>query len=199
MRDVPLAVVDSFLRGFKNHPGSPTTESEPVLTYIRKRKHELSRWDVLFAGLMHKSRDSFTSDLLGFPLFCQRRAPGKRSKEGTLMVTNKQRVASRGVEKAGLTEAEVRTAEKMYDASEPSTKNYPDRIYRQERKKPLLIVHLLAIGREGSDQPKEGPVAAWSMSFPKTDKEDERVEYVVNKTWHREHFGDDDTDDDDEQ
>jgi len=115
------------------------------------------------------------------------------------MVTNKQRVASRGVEKVGLTPAEIERAENEFRQSRPDAKNFPDRIYRAERTKPLLIIHLLAIGFEGEDLSSETPVTAWSMSFPKTDRAEKRVEYIVNKTWFQEHFGEDDEDEDDEQ
>lgn len=199
VRDVPVDLIDTFLLGFKNHPGSPATESDPVRLYIAKRGNELDQWDVLFAGLRRGTSNSLTCDVLGFPLICQRRAPGKRSDGSMIMVTNKQRVASRGVEKVGLSDAEVRRAEARFDASEPNTENYPDWIYRRERTRPLLIIHLLEIGREGEGQRNEGPIAAWSMSIPDTDRDEERVEYFVNKTWYREQFGDDDTDDDDEQ
>ena len=37
------------------------------------------------------------------------------------------------------------------------------------------------------------------LACPKTEGHEERVEYVVNKTWVQEQFGDDDMDDDDEE
>ena len=199
VRDVPVGLVDAFLGAFKNHPGSPATESEPVRRYIANRADELSEWDVLFAGVRRAMADSIICDLVGFRLVCQRRAPGDPKDRATLMVTKKQRVASRGVERVGLTDAEARMAEKRYRFSEPRTKNYPDWIYRRVRRKPLLLIHLLAIGMEGADQAKEGPVAAWSISFPHTDQIEERVEYVVNKTWIQGRLGDDDRDEDDEE
>ena len=40
-------------------------------------------------------------------------------------------------------------------------------------------------------------MVAWSISFPSTRLEEERVEYVVNTTWYQEHYGDDEDDDED--
>ena len=201
VRDVPAAAVDAFLGIFRNHPGSLATESEPVRRYIAARAdNELSKWDIYFAGVQRRTKRSLVDSRLGFELVCQRRAPGKRSDGSMLMVTNKQRVSSRGITRVGLTEAEVKAAESEYRASGTSTpgsvKNYPDHIYTRVRTKPLLVIHLLAIGTEDDNLSTTSPIAAWSISFPETRLAEKTVEYVVNTTWYREHFGDDDADDD---
>ena len=201
VRDVPVEMVDAFLGAFRNHPGSPATESDPVRRYIDLRSDdELDRWDVLFVGVRHPTERSLVDRRLGFSLVCQRRAAGKRSDKRTLMVTNKQRVSSRGITKIGLTDAQVQKAENDYDANRLSPSggapNYPDWIYGRVRSRPLLVIHLLAIGDEGDDLSRNTPVAAWSISFPGTIHRESRVEYVANTTWYQEHYGDDDSDDD---
>ncbi len=201
VRDVPVKLVDAFLGAFRNHPGSPATESDPVRRYIDPRsQNELSRWDVLFVGVQRRHKRSLFDQSLGFPLVCQRRTAGKRSDRSMLMVTNKQRVSSRGITKVGLTKSQIRTAESEYDANRSptpgGTTNYPDHIYTRIRSKPLLVIHLLAIGAEDDDLSNADPVAAWSISFPETRLADKTVEYVVNTTWFQEHYGDDDSDDD---
>ena len=201
VRDVRVELVDAFLGAFRNHPGSPATESDPVRRYIELRSaDELSEWDVLFAGVGRRTACSLVDDSLGFSLVCQRRALGKRSDMSTLMVTNKQRVSSRGITKVGLTETQAQDAENEYNASRtPSpdgATNYPDWIYGKVRSKPLLVIHLLAIGRKSDDLSQDTPVAAWSISFPGTKLDERKVEYVVNATWYEEHYGEDDSDDD---
>jgi DNA (cytosine-5)-methyltransferase 1 len=74
------------------------------------------------------------------------------------------------------------------ELGDSDVRNYPDRIYRERRTRPLLIVHLLAIGEAEADLSKERPVVAWSISFPRTNLEEDRVEYVVNTTWLRENY-----------
>ena len=118
VRSVPLAAVDAFLSAFKNHPGSPATASEPVRRYIENRADELSEWDVLFAGVRRDTPESLVYDLQGLRVVCQRRSPRKHPDDSALMVTSKRRVASRGVEKVGLTDAAVARAEEA--ASAPS-------------------------------------------------------------------------------
>lgn len=203
VRDVPVTLVDEFLSAFRNHPGSYTTSIEPVRQYIALRaESELGKWDVLFAGLRRATPHSLVDDRLGFPLVCQRRSEAKRTRGdiSMLMVTNKQRVSSRGITKVGLTETEARRVEEEYNAekhrSGSEARNYPDWIYTRARTKPLLVVHLLTIGDTNENLSKSEPFAAWSISFPGTALEEKRVAYVVNTTWFREHFGEDDTDDD---
>ena len=115
----------------------------------------------------------------------------------------KRRVATRGIEQVGLPRSQRRGAEAAYREDEAArgrgdrkTWNYPDRIYRAVRTRPLLVIHLLAIGEADEDLSGETPVVAWSISFPKTVNPEEAVEYVVNSTWFRDHVGDEDSDDD---
>ena len=68
--------------------------------------------------------------------------------------------------------------------------HFPDWAYRQERTRPLLMIHLIDVQPTESDIPPDQPVAAWGISFPGTAREERRVEYVVNTTWLRENFGD---------
>ena len=204
IRNAPVSVVEAFLLAFRNHEGSSKTEIEPVRSHINaRRSDELAEWDILFAGVTAKeaSPQSLRDSTLGFTLICQRRTAGARSDTRTLMVTNRQRVSSRGVEKTGLTEHEVRHAEEHFASVQHGSKShgrvhYPDWAYRKFRSKPLLVVHLLAIGKEGDDLREETPVVAWSISFPSTLLEEDRVEYVVNTTWYQEHYGDEDDDED---
>ena len=204
IRNAPVSVVDTFLMAFRNHEGSAKTEIEPVRSYIgARRADELAMWDIFFPGVTPKeaSPQSLKDSSLGFTLVCQRRAAGARSDARTLMVTSRQRVSSRGVEKTGLSEREVRHAQEHFDTVQQGSKrgrraHYPDWIYRKFRSKPLLVVHLLAIGEEGEDLHDETPVAAWSISFPSTRREEEKVEYVVNTTWYQEHYGDEEDDED---
>ena len=202
VRRVPVQLVDAFLLAFRNHEGSTITETGPVREYIRQRQaDELREWDILFAGVTRKQAPAkpLEDSSLGFPLICQRRAKGRRSDDATLLITNKQRVSSRGIARIGVDDGDARKAEDKYDANNATaTKraNYPDRIYGPVRKRALLVVHLLAIGAENADLRGQEPKVAWSISFPATSREEEKVEYVVNTTWEREHYPEDDDEED---
>lgn len=197
---VPVGLVREFIASFVNHPGSLLTDTGPVCQHIDDRAAtELAHWDVLFASLKKREDMGLSDDSLGITINCPRRSEADRSRNDptTLRVTNKQRVASRGVEKTGLTDAQIEDAQREYrerDDAKPSKDgswNYPDRIYRAKRERPLLTVHLLAIGAEEDDLRGTEPVVAWSISFPGTELEEKKVAYVVNTTWVRENFSED--------
>jgi hypothetical protein len=199
LSEAPVELVEQFLSEFRNHPASMLTESGPIRRYIDERREtELSRWDILFASVRQTDSKTLVDDSLGAEISCQRRAEGKNSNASILYVTNKQRVSSRGIEKTGLTPQQVKDAERKYREApgkkpQPGSKpiNYPDRVYRAERERPLLIVHLLAIGEDAADLSNDKPVVAWSISFPTTGLKETLVEYVVNDTWLRENYPDD--------
>ena len=199
VRSAPVSTVLNFLSSFRNHDGSHLTETDPVRRYIDERSTgELKDWDILFAGVDGRSKRTLLDCSLGFELACQRRAQGRRrSDKQTLLITNKQRVASRGVEEIGLTRDEVKQAKEKYRREKghhDGPLNFPDRIFRDVRRQPLLIVHLLAIGEMDDDLSSTKPVVAWSISFPRTGLEERKVEYVVNTTWFQERYGEEDED-----
>jgi hypothetical protein len=199
LQDVSVQPILAFLSEFVNHEGSLLTDGDPIRKYIEARSDsKLARWDVLFASLVRKDGKE-VDNRFGIPIVYQMRTAGSRSSADTLHVTNKQRVASRGVEKTGVPPEDARRAEEAYrakleherrieDADEAL--NYPDLIYRSVRGRPLLILHLLDIHPKAAGQHKE-PVVAWSISFPKSETDEERVSYVVNRTWLRENYQDD--------
>lgn len=200
LSEVPAGPVRDFIASFVNHPGSLLTDTGPVCQHIDDRAAtELAKWDVLFTSLQKREDNGLSDKSLGVNINCPRRSEGDRSRNDptTLRITNKQRVASRGVERTGLTEKQIEDAQNEYVArgdarpAKDGSWNYPDRIYRSKRERPLLIVHMLAIGKEQDDLSQSVPVVAWSVSFPGTELEEKKVAYVVNTTWVRENFSDD--------
>lgn len=202
LQNIPVSLVKEFIGEFQNHPGAMLAEKDPLQLYIENRAAtELAKWDVLFAGLKDCDELGLTDSSLGIIINCQRRSPGKRSDKNTLHITNKQRVASRGTEKAGLSTEQIELAERHYcedkkvksiENEKEKSINYPDRIYRSvSGRRPLLVLHFLAIGQSNDDLSHEKPVVAWSLSFPSTQMEEKKVEYVVNTTWLRENYGQD--------
>lgn len=198
LTDAPVTVISQFLGKFDNHPGSMLTDPKPIMRYIQDRENgELAKWDILFASLRQPDAVSLVDTSLGISINCQRRRAGDKSDARTLRITNKQRVASRGVERTGIDAHDVDKVHREYCSAQgiadstSSRINFPDRIYRAVRKKPLLIIHLLKIDAPNSNDSIEQPVLAWSISFPKTELPEKRVEFVVNTTWMRENFKED--------
>lgn len=204
---VPVEVIDDFLLAWVNAEQSITTQIEPIRHYIRKRKDdELSSWDVHIATL--KTGDLDTS--LGWPIIPITRKIGAFDLDrGFISIGgSKMRVSSRGVEKLGLTDELAAKVEAEYREERrfaPDAKvNYPGKIYREVRKRPLFALYLVSIKEldnstitNHADFPEE-PVVAWAISFPKSARADEKVEYIINTTKQRELFGEPDEDEDEE-
>ena len=88
----------------------------------------------------------------------------------------KDRVASRGDEKLGLSEEQQTQAQKL---AEEDNKQPSDFHYRTVRNKPLLMVHLLDLGKGKNKQLK---VPAYGISFPPGNYS-ESIDVVANKVW----------------
>jgi len=186
------------------------TDPGPVARYIRDRDtSELAFWDVLFTSVRPTDDPATIIDheSTGLSIYCQRRTAGSKSDNFSLRITNKQRVASRGIEKTGLSEMDIERAESKYREVNPAPAtsgnggrplNYPDLIYRNERTRPLLIVHLLRVTDSNRKDESTQPIVAYSISFPRTSMDEKRVEYIVNTTWLRENFPEEFEPEDDE-
>ena len=208
VRDVPVELVDEFLAGWRNAEQSVTTDPGPVRSYIRARKaDELQSWDVLISSLA-KGEPDLT---LGKPIVPTSRYVDLHDLKHDFMSFSgkRMRVASRGIEKAGVDTAKAAAAEKRYREDKNKTVgeqvNYPDSIYRRERDRGLFILHFVQAKAPDGKEAAKGvelipsePVAAWGISLPVSSRPAERVEYVVNTVRYQELFGEEDEDDDQE-
>ncbi|ELF6471909.1 Z1 domain-containing protein [Vibrio vulnificus] len=196
LRDVPIQYIDEFLAGWSNTPESVITETGPVRSYLSARKgDELALWDLLIPSLQKGAKDN----TLGVSIIPTNRSINLDDLKGGYMSFSgkKMRVASRGIEKAGVEPSKAQAAENAYDKNG----NYPDSIYRQVRDKPLFILHFVKPkapkGKEGDDRVAlipSYPVVAWGVSLPVSKKASEKVAYIVNTQRYKELYGEDDID-----
>lgn len=200
---VPLGIIDDFLRGFENHPDSPLSATDPIRKYIGERRDdELEEWDILVTSLAAKPEKS-AEDIAGWSIVPINRSIGVDDlAKGLLSISGaSSRVASRGMEKAGLTDKLRKLAEDDYrdevKAPPEARLNFPDRIYRARRLRPLLLLYNIRIKDDQVEDKLKtkvptGPVVGWGVSFPVSSKPDQKVEYILNTTKLRELFGEDD-------
>lgn len=199
--NVPVEAIIAFLDAYENDDGmSPKSMKKPILEYIEDRWQtdgELTLWDVLVA---HGSKGNPAVDLpvVGVVEF-EQRYPGSKTSSDVLVVGEKHRLSSRGVEAAGLNDAEIKAAEAEYASDHVSsgTSNCSDLYYRQKRKIPLLVLHPVIVKFNESqvntmaENGKKLPAFwsswnaaecayGWSVSFPHTDKQTMPVTYVLN-------------------
>lgn len=169
-RDVPVEVVVGFLTRFECHLSFAGQKSD-VVSYLERiaTKHPLA--DVLLISPAGGSGGEHP-----FTLRNQVRAVGKDQPNGTAWRLNKDRVASRGDEKLGLSD-ELR-AEARKVAGDDGSEGVSDTHYRMVRNRPLLMIHSL----EPKGDSVTGSTAAFGMSFPYGDYST-TINVVVNKVW----------------
>ena len=198
--NVPTQYVIEYLGNYVNDDAlSPKSQKKPVLDYIDDRMldGELGLWDVLIA---QGEGEPFTL-MDAVRIKRELRFPGEGTTQDSIVVGEKHRLASRGVEKTGLSLAEIREAEsEFYNNPQNKDRNVADRYYRKHRTKPLLILHPVMMcytkrqintkREKGILTPPAGnwpdwehmePAYGWSISFPHTDKQTKLVEYVFNQ------------------
>lgn len=212
IRDVPVSAIDEFLAGWRNEERSVTTDPRIVRSYIRPRRaDQLKLWDVLIPSLDGDD----TTDLLGTPIVPANRSVDLNDLTHDFMSFSGKamRVASRGIEKAGVDPARAAEVERNYRQKKGlavgERANFPDKEYRKVRERGLLILHFVKAKRpleatldENSRKlaakiPSQ-PVVAWGMSLPESLYDDEGEEFIVNSIKFKELFGEEDEDDDQE-
>lgn len=204
-KGIPVDLIDEFLASWQNHEQSKTTDPAAIRSYIRARKYdELKTWDVLIVSLQQGEQDC----TLGTPVVpINRFVDLDDLKENYVSFSGAgMRVASRGIEKAGVDNTKALEAENVYRERENKTDiervNYPDRIYRRVRDHGLFILYYVKArapaGQENDDRVKlipAFPIVAWGISLPVSARPQEKVEYVVNTKKYKELFGEEDEDD----
>ncbi|MGV7205795.1 Z1 domain-containing protein [Xanthomonas citri] len=201
-RDVDTADILDFVASFSVHPGQLEMQTAPLTAYIRDRK--LTQWDVVVVSNSRAKAPDDVEDMHGLSIGLQERIVEQRKIsrfENALLVSGtKRRVASRGVERIGLSDEEVQRAKAAHGESK---KSIPDRLYRAERTRPLLMLHLLRTKTKEHAKAEEvlGEMyAAYGLSFPKLEsgEEEKLVRYTANLIAYRELYGSVDDEQDDE-
>jgi hypothetical protein len=186
VQDVPVEIIEEFLVKFKVHPDFAERKAA-ALAYLQALTERHPMGDVLLISVAKNGEDRSR-----FRLGAQERASARRSDDAWRM--SKDRVASRGDEKLGLTDAQQDEAKSIAETDEPG-KAPSDFHYRSVRKKPLLMIHVL--GPVGSSD-DTNRVPAFGLSFP-PGHYDTQIEVVANAVWiERMHGGSFDTPDEDE-
>lgn len=196
-KEVSASSVKDFLRAFRNHDDAcMKTQADPVTAYIAARETtELGKWDVCLYS--PADADGPPSRVRGYTVLQQLRGADYRSpSDGSAYFAvsrGASRVASRGAERAGMSNDEAAAAKAAFGGrAGAQRKNMSDKDYREFRTQPLLMLHLLKVKCPRSDGAGDDitqNVVAWGISFPGTAVEDTEVEYVVNTRWWDENFG----------
>lgn len=205
-RRLPASFVLSFVEMFRNHPLSYHTEKGPLKDYIEwLENHGRREWDILLVNPRDDKNSEIIRPVGGLEVRAQLRTAAKSNdstRETSAVELKKRRVASRGLEKAGVEERKVQEILQRY-ASQPGNKkvNIPDREYRAVRERPLLMLHLLDVRKDSVTPVGENGIVAYGISFPGdpgAHRPEKLVQYVVNTVWWNNMFSDSIEDDDDD-
>ncbi len=200
-KDIPVSGITNFLSSFINHPASQKTEKKPLIDYSDILKKEgVTTWDLTIISVSTKKKtNNITSielpSLQGNGVIYQKRTITKERQPANGIRLNKNRVASRGHEKSGLTQDQIKIVEQRFYSDNPDAKNPPDYIYRSKRTKPLLMIHLLDCRYKDDENTPIFPdgIVAYGISFPGeagSRRPEKMVEYVVNTTWWDKNYSD---------
>jgi len=197
---VPTSAVLEFVSAFALHPGNIEMAKAPLVEYTKQRGFD--SWDVVIASNTGAS-DEDVEPLGSIGIGLQERFSGLYGRDGSkaIVISGKgRRVASRGLEKAGLSDNEVAAAEAAWAQKHQSeARNIADSYYRAERSRPLLMIHLLKV--KGDESGTGGSKhAAYGISFPalRQGESEKRVAYTANVIAYRDLFGKMDAEGDDD-
>lgn len=166
-KDVPVERLEDFLIAFQAHSQFSDRKADTI-AYLRVLSDKHPSADVL---LISPGSGGGSYNLNG-----QSRVVANL--QGTAWQLNKDRVASRGDEKLGLSpEQQAAAVELAASGDKPVAPS--DTHYREIRNKPLLMIHSL---EPHGDSRVVGRVAAFGVSFPPGHYETE-IEVVANKVW----------------
>ena len=167
IRDVRSENVEEFLLSFRVHPDF-VDQRNAHAKYLVTISEQYDECDVLLISL-REGQNEKTFDL----------GPQDRKSanlESGRWRVRKDRVASRGDEKLGLSYKQQIEARRL---AEEDNKKPSDFHYRTIRKKPLLMIHLLDLGEEES---RQLGVPAYGISFPPGNYS-ESIDVVANRVW----------------
>ncbi len=168
-QDVTVGVIEEFLCEFVTHQ-SFTDRKFHANSYLHALSDRYPKGDVLLISLEKNGEDPKQ-----YRLGVQERESAQRN--GNAWRMSKDRVASRGDEKMGLSSQQLQEAESLAREGGNPKKKPSDIHFRTVRNKPLLMLHVI-----DPNQTEQQRVPAFGISFPVGDYETE-IEVVANTVW----------------
>jgi hypothetical protein len=166
----------TLLRGFDVHPLNISFQAPDLARFIENTTEErLQEWDVVLP-----QGEGSVVEVGGVSVRRNRRSV-RIDESGILVSGRSARVASRGIEREGLAPDVIARVGEEYKREKPG-KSVPDRLYREVRTRPLLLVHVIEAKNDGTEQSAPEDLIALGLSFPKFNDADvaKRVSYRVN-------------------
>ncbi len=174
---VPKQLVADLLRTFAVDSANISFQARELANFVEGATDDfLQQWDVVLP--QGKGGDSLIGNLT-----VRRNQRKVQINSGSVLVSGKSaRVASRGIEREGLSETVISSRSTEFKSNNPG-KSIPDRIFRVVRPRPLLLIHFIEPESNKSDSailPDE--LIALGLSFMEFDDSAvaKRVIYRIN-------------------
>ena len=198
-RNVPSGPILDYISAFAIQAANVEMQAQPLTEYILQRGFE--EWNVVVASSSTAGGDRRLA-IEGIEIGLQERSM-IRHKSALQVSGNKRRVASRGIEKAGLSPDEVAAAVAAHQAAQDegkAGKMMADRFYREQRSRPLLMLHFLLALNDKDTEVDGKQHAAYGISFPalRPGETEKQVAYTANLVAFRQIYGDLDAEGDEE-
>lgn len=171
----------NFIEQFNNHPASQMTMTQPILNYLSQTKVVYPKWDVVLVNIDNAKEAELIADL---NIGVQNRSCPPQKNNSYIEISSRRRVGNNRTERAGMKHEEIENALKKYGRDDMAT-DIPGRFLRTERKRPLLMLHIVDAYSDIKDKTSllEKRLFAYGISFPKTEVYIEPVEFAVNTTY----------------
>ena len=180
--NVDKKLVVNLLRSFVVHPLNVTFHPNDLAAFIENSNDSvLSEWDVVIPNGSAEPI-SLTDEVIVRPQ--QRKLAVNPERRYLLISGKKMRVGSRGAEREGMTESQIKAAEEEFfaDPQNSGKSNLPDYALRKYRSRPLLLIHFVSGEVENArfDVPENSSLVALGLSFPPLSGGNSRVTYRIN-------------------
>lgn len=193
---IPVSEVISFVQSFKNHPASYPTSTRPVISYLKQSEAYFPEWDIVLVNVKNAKE---RIDICGLDVGIQKRSCREQLNKEYIEISSRRRVGNNLVERAGMSDAELKNADEKCKIEYPDgKKEIPGRFLRIARTKPLLMLHIVNGYQDIHNESTliEKQLVAYGISFPKSDAGIEPVEFVVNTVYAKNHYEGDEDDED---
>jgi hypothetical protein len=174
---VDKEAVADLLRNFSVDSSNVSFQADELAAFIENTTESfMQKWDVLIP-----QGEGSKSSIAGIEFNLNNRNVEPYA-TSVLVSGRSARVASRGIEKAGLSSDLVKELEADY-RTKHGKKNVPDWVYRRQRPRPLLLIHV--IKPSNNEKPNEIPadeLIALGLSFRSFDDSSvsKRIAYRIN-------------------
>ncbi len=175
---VPKEAIAEFLKDFSVDPQNVTFQAKDLAAFVESTDEAfLQLWDVVIPN----GGGALTS-LADISIKTAERAVQEFPNTKSVLISGRSaRIASPGIEQEGLPEEMVTRLKDSFRSQNKDNpgKTVPDKVYRKERPRPLLLIHVIKPKSKDSAIPD---LIALGLSFREFDDSDvaKQVEYRIN-------------------